>query len=90
VILIFLVPALALVGFFVLLIAIIIIWAHRENIKRIMDGKEPPAEILAWLDKIPIINKIPDDLIGWTASKLEILIKKIRDLQNKKTEKKPE
>ncbi len=63
-------------------------WAHRENIKRIASGKESSLK-LAFLDKIPLINKIPDDVIGWAINKLQTVIVKLQNLQNQKVQKKP-
>lgn len=47
-------------------------WAHRENLKRIRDGKEPSI-------KLPLfLNKLPDDLVSWSLEKIKPFFHKLR------------
>lgn len=73
----FVIPAFLYMLPTLLIIIGLIWWAHRENIQRIIRGQEPSTEIrLPWL-----FNKIPDDLIGWSIKKLQLLIKKLQNFK---------
>ncbi|MBA7675584.1 Glycerol-3-phosphate acyltransferase [subsurface metagenome] len=61
-----------------LAVVVLIWWAHRENLQRILSGKEPPIKLPAFFDKIP------DDIVGWrnwSIEKLQLLIKKLQKLK---------
>ena len=45
-------------------------WAHRDNLKRILKGEEPSIKLPSFL------NKLPDDIVGWTIEKLKKLFKR--------------
>ena len=62
------------------LIAVIVLvwWAHRENLQRILRGEEPSIKLPAFFDKVP------DDIVGWrnwSIEKLQLLIKKLQNLK---------
>lgn len=69
------IPVFLAMSLFITLVVGLIWWAHRENLKRISQGKEPSLK-LAWLDKIPFINRLSDDGIGWLVNKLQIFVQK--------------
>jgi acyl phosphate:glycerol-3-phosphate acyltransferase len=70
------IPVFVAMSPFIVAIVGLIWWAHRENLKRIREGKEP---------SIKLLNKIPitDDGIGWLANKIEWLANKLQALSKK-------
>jgi acyl phosphate:glycerol-3-phosphate acyltransferase len=76
------IPALLAMGIFIGMIVLLIWWAHRQNLKRIRDGKEPSLR-LSMLDKIPLMSRITDDGIGWLINRLEAFSKKIKNGRKK-------
>jgi glycerol-3-phosphate acyltransferase PlsY len=94
------IPILLAMAPFVLAAVFLIWWAHRENIKRIREGSEPPLK-LTLLDKIPFLRNAPDDAINWMFNKLPInwlvllnaklqaFLVKLQNLQGQNNQKKP-
>jgi glycerol-3-phosphate acyltransferase PlsY len=76
------IPILIAMGFFMLIIVLMIWWGHRDNLKRISEGREPSMP-LRFFDKIPVLNRITDDGFGWLICQLEKVIKKIRSLNGR-------
>ena len=73
------IPILIYISPMLLIIIGLIWWAHRENIQRLMKNEEPSIKInLPWL-----LDKIPDDIVGWTIEKLELFIKKLQNINKK-------
>lgn len=54
-------------------------WAHRENLQRIRDGKEPSTRLPLFL------NKLPGDLVSWSIEKLQLLLQKLQAFQKKQS-----
>jgi len=62
-------------------VILLIWWAHRENLRRILRGEEPPIKLPAFFDNIP------DDIVGWrdwSIEKLQLLIKKLQKFKKEK------
>ncbi|MDD3399419.1 MAG: glycerol-3-phosphate 1-O-acyltransferase PlsY [Candidatus Paceibacterota bacterium] len=68
-------PALLYVSMALPVIAFLIWWAHKDNIKRLIRNEEPSFERLP-----EFFNKLPDDLLGQVIEKLQWLIDKLKDL----------
>lgn len=79
------IPILIYVGLMLTIIILLVWWAHRENIQRFLNGKEPSVKLPSFF------NKLPDDLIGLVIGKLELLINKLQLLINRlrNSQKKP-
>lgn len=68
-------PALLYVSMALPIIAFLVWWAHKDNIKRLIRNEEPPLEKLH-----PVLEKLPDDLIGMAIDKLQWLIDKLKEI----------
>jgi len=74
-------PTLLYVSLALPIVAFIIWWAHKDNIKRLIKGEEPS------LSKLPsFIEKLPDDpinWINWLIEKLQLLLLKLKALKKR-------
>lgn len=74
-------PVLIYIVPIVLLIITLIWWAHRDNIKRLAKGEEPPLRLPS---RFAFLDKLPDDLIGLTVDKLQSFVKILQRHQGRK------
>lgn len=74
------IPALVAIAPVVAIIVILMWWAHRENFKKLARGLEPSLRLPS---SLIFFNKLPDDLIGFCVNKLQSVVKKLQEHQNK-------
>ncbi len=71
-------PALLYVSLALPVIAFLVWWAHKDNIKRLIRDEEPS------LEQLPgFLKKLPDDAIGLAIEKLQWLLDKLKELDKR-------
>jgi len=71
-------PALLYVSLALPVIAFLVWWAHKDNIKRLIRDEEPS------LERLPgFLKKLPDDAIGLAIEKLQWLLDKLKELDKR-------